>query len=295
MRKSPPKLLGEAIKRQRLVPRDFRPPEFDLDRLIWDSELGIQTWGLEFLGMAPGSGIIRASPALVRAKRDFDEIVLTLPTGLKRLLRGRARRGKTLGERFYYMACDYDEFCKERSALFSIAMVASQKGAALQIPEVRLKTVAEGGKGKWSFEIDSHPLYNEVVNREVEPSYIRECEIQKCRKIFWAGRIEQIGCSPTCQRALRDRRYLDKKNKRTQSDYPHRGPTKHEKMARVRNALNVEGMLTRDEISKRTVLSLDEVSEAIGDLNEQFDQIESQVGAAGERLFYISRSAKKGK
>jgi hypothetical protein len=301
MIKTPPPLLGEAITRQRLVPRDFTLPKFDIDRLLWDPEIGIfgvQTWGLFEMGKPtpPNAAIIWVSPSLWKAKRDFDAIVLSLPKGLKSLLRERARRGKTMGERFYYMACAYDEFCNERNALATIAFAASPEVAVLQIPEVRLKKVADA-KGKSSFELDSHSLYNEVVSSEVEPEYIRECEIQKCRHIFWAGRIDQTGCSPACQRAIRDRRYLDqKKKKKMKERRSRRGrPSKRQRMLRVRNAIDHPRGITRDEISKRSELSLDEVSDTIGDLNKDYDQVKSRNGAAGERLFYLTRSAKKGR
>lgn len=39
----------------------------------------------------------------------------------------------------------------------------------------------------------------------VEAKRIRECEI--CRRIFWAGRIDQPSCSTACAHALRNRRY----------------------------------------------------------------------------------------
>jgi hypothetical protein len=295
MRKVPPKLLGEAIERQQLVPREFKLPEFDVDRLIWDWEVGIvgiPTWGLFNMGLPkpPNSKLAWISPSLRKAKRDFDAIVRKLPEGLKRFLRARAKHGKTLGERFLYMACAYDEFRKERNALGTIALVASHRGSAIEIPGVRLR-VAEDRKGKLSFELDPHPLYHEVVSREAEPAYIRECEIQKCRKIFWAGRIDQKGCSPVCQRAIRDRRHLDKKNKTKQSGHPRRRPTQNEKMARVCNAI-AQGKRTYEEISKQAKLSLDEVSNLLAILIDR--GVVKSRSVAEEREFYMTRSAKKG-
>ena len=43
---------------------------------------------------------------------------------------------------------------------------------------------------------------------DVEASRIRECAI--CRRIFWAGRTTQQGCSTACSHALRNRRYRAK-------------------------------------------------------------------------------------
>jgi hypothetical protein len=291
MIKSPPKLLGEAIKRQRLVPRDFMLPAFDLDRLIWDSELGIPTWGsLDYLELPSSELRLRwVHPAIPKAERDLNAIVRSLPGGLRRHLRRKVGRGKSRDERFYSLAFSYDEFHQERKALNAIAHVAKHVGSTLEIPAVRLSTTKDA-KGRRLLDVLLHPLYSEIIAGEVDLSYVRECEIQKCRTIFWAGRMEQTGCLPSCQRAIRDRRHLGKKNEKKRRHS--RRPTMHEKMTRVRNALTQGRKLTRDEISKQTTLSLNEVSDAIGELNEQYDQVESQVGLAGERLFYLARNAK---
>jgi hypothetical protein len=296
MLKSPPKLLGEAIKRQRLVPRDFILPEFDLDRLIWDSDLEIPVWGsLDYLGPPSELKLRWVHPAIPKAERDLDILVRSLPSGLRRHLRKEARRGESRDERFYSLVDAYDEFHQERRAVIAIAHVAKHVGSALEIPAVRLRTI-EDAKGSRLPDVLMHPLYGEIVSLEVDLSYVRECEIQKCRKIFWAGRKEQTGCSPPCQRAIRDRRHLDKKNKNKKKEsHPRRRPMKHEKMTRVRNALGQGRALTRDEISRQTRLSDNEISKVIGDLNKEYDQVKSRLGAAGERVFYVTRSAKKGK
>jgi hypothetical protein len=65
--------------------------------------------------------------------------------------------------------------------------------------------------------------------------------------------------------------------------------------ARVRTALGQGRGLTRDEISRQTGLSDNETSKAIGDLNKEYDQVKSRLGAAGERVFYLTRSAKEGR
>lgn len=293
MRKSPPKLLGEAVKRQGLVPRDFILPAFDLDRLIWDSELGIPVWGsLDYLGLPSELKLRWVHPAIPKAERELEAIVRSLPGGLRRHLRKEARRGKSRDERFYSMVFAYDEFHQERRALIAVAHVAKHVGSALEIPAVSLRTI-EDAKGSRIADVLMHPLYREIVSLEVDLSYVRECEIQKCKRIFWAGRIEQTGCSPACQRAIRDRRHLDKKNEtKKKESHPRRRPTKHEKMTRVRNAI-AQGKRTYEEISKQAKLSLDEVSNLLAILIDR--GVVKSRSVAEEREFYISRSAKKGK
>ena len=49
----------------------------------------------------------------------------------------------------------------------------------------------------------------------VEAARIRECEV--CKRIFWAGRIDQRGCSLRCNDILRKRRYRARYKQKLQS------------------------------------------------------------------------------
>jgi hypothetical protein len=281
MIKSAPKVLREAIKRQRLVPPDFTLPEFELDRLTYDSELRIPAWGLFAPDRVPGSRVW-ASPVFLRAKRDFDEVMRSLPDGFRRYLRGRARRGRSHGERFGLMASAYDEFCQERKVLRAIVDAASQRDWSVPVPGCHLQVSADK-RGKESFNLIWHPLYNEIVRREVEPTYIRECGNRRCRQIFWAGRIDQFGCSPACQQAIRDRRYADKKKEGSPSSLL----TEQENMSKVRQAIQ-EGLKTQEAIIKATKLSLDGIGAALAQLYDQ-GEVKSRGGK-----FYLTRNAKNG-
>jgi len=270
------RLIGNGFVRP-----DFALPEFEFDRLGFDAEMRIRTWGgLDLTPARPGSKVRGVSPALLSAKRDFDVIMRLLPDGVRRYLRGRARRSKSVGERFWLLAAAYVEFCQERKALHAIVNAARHLNGSVSIPAVGLR-VSEDDKGKRSFELKTHPLYSEVVRREVDPAYIRECENPRCRGIFWAGRTDQTGCSGNCQQAIRDRRYLGKKESRLTV-------TKQEKVARVRQAIK-DGFQTREGISTATKLSFNEISPVLAELYDQ-REVDSRGGE-----FSYHRGTKKGK
>src|SRR6266487_3208737 len=71
------RLIGNGFVRP-----DFALPEFEFDRLGFDAEMRIRTWGgLDLTPARPGSKVRGVSPALLSAKRDFDVIMRLLPDG----------------------------------------------------------------------------------------------------------------------------------------------------------------------------------------------------------------------
>ncbi len=93
---------------------------------------------------------------------------------------------------------------------------------------IRLK---ENPKGIWVFytslsgsteiKIDEQGLITILKDRfaeaveGIEAARIRKCEA--CQRIFWAGRIDQRGCSLRCNDILRKRRYRARYKQRVQS------------------------------------------------------------------------------
>ena len=68
-----------------------------------------------------------------------------------------------------------------------------------------LISVGTGPDGK--FKVTYSPLLAALEGIEI--FRIRECARPTCRKIFWAGRADQKGCSESCAKALRNQRYRE--------------------------------------------------------------------------------------
>jgi hypothetical protein len=65
--------------------------------------------------------------------------------------------------------------------------------------------IIQQGKDEGKLGLLTSPLYEPLLG--VEASRIRECPI--CYKIFWAGRRDQVGCSPQCSKVVRTRRWRE--------------------------------------------------------------------------------------
>jgi len=97
-------------------------------------------------------------------------------------------------------------------------------------------------KGSTIIEINEQGLieiqkdsFTEAVEG-VEAARIRECEA--CSRIFWAGRIDQRGCSLRCNDILRKRRYRARYKQRLQSAKP---PPKEQREAEARRKSTKKG------------------------------------------------------
>lgn len=49
---------------------------------------------------------------------------------------------------------------------------------------------------------------------EVELDRIKRCAFEKCKKIFWAGRLDRPCCSDTCRNAYKQKRHRDRERKK---------------------------------------------------------------------------------
>jgi hypothetical protein len=116
----------------------------------------------------------------------------------------------------------------------------------------------------------------------VQASRVRRCEI--CENYFWAGRKDKKVCSEQCGATLRKRRGRELYRLRQQAE--------DHNLEIVVNAI-AQGRRTYEEISKQSKLSLDDVSNLLAILVDR-EKVKSRP-VAGEREFYMTRSAKKGK
>jgi hypothetical protein len=220
MVKKAPKLLAQAITRQRLVPSGFELSEFELDRVM-DPEMcgGVPLepaestfWFWPAFKIPPGANFASTPKEFVTAKHDFDALIRPLPKAFRHYLRAEARLGKSEVEQFLRSVVAYDNFRKEREALISIVAVARLRKTApasfLQSCGIEIPTALLHVNKLGQFEIEIPLLYRELVHDEVEAEYIRECA--SCGQVFWAARIESTGCSPKCNQAVRDRRWYER-------------------------------------------------------------------------------------
>jgi len=122
-------------------------------------------------------------------------------------------------------------------------------------------------------------FYSEVDG--IEATQLRICGNPRCRTVFWAGRIDQTGCQPTCQRSIRDRRAYQAKSARLKQE-------SLDNRVRVLDALK-HGPKSQSELIKATGFSADKLSELLAALYDQGD-----ANSRGGK-FFLTRSARKGK
>lgn len=84
----------------------------------------------------------------------------------------------------------YRFFSPQMLSLFSLRMVKSDNGA--------MRAVVE----------PLEPL--KLFLEKVDLNRIKRCAYEKCRKIFWAGRIDRPCCSELCRNAYRQKRHRER-------------------------------------------------------------------------------------
>jgi hypothetical protein len=283
VKKQPPTLLGNAIERQQLIPRDFVLPEFDLNRLDWDYEMGMPIYDNPYsLGWnKSNANIFRLHPQVLNAESDLQAIIGSLPARLRQYLRKQSR-AKTRGERFYSLADVYVAYCEERRALLTILFASKNEGSALEIPSVRILVKTEHGKRL--AVLRPQPLYTEIVNEEVDLSYVRECANPKCRLIFWAVRCDQTGHKKGCGQAIRDKR-RPKKGRATQTldSFANTGIVE-----RFRSALLTSAELTKAELMEQAELTANQFEYCFEELNKEHNLVKLTRNVRGETVFRLS-------
>jgi len=305
-----PDFLTEAFERLKLVSPDIELSPLD------EARSHLQDW---LLSQRPPKRKTKAQRARIAARRvqaivegkEFDsapaevleakeiaESVLgALPRGFRDYLWSKAQ-GAPQAYRLLGVITEYENFRWLRQTLKWIARTAHQLSSIPpgQAPRFRLEeatvsvpaAMSIGADGRLISEL--HPFYKGLD--EIEATRIRECQKPRCKQLFWAGRIDQVGCSPACSQAIRDHRYyiaIGKQRRRSR-----KVPTAAVKAAKLRQALAGGRALTREQISRRTKLSLAEVSNAIGEMNKDEDQVKSKTNRNGEWAFYLVDDAKKG-
>lgn len=99
----------------------------------------------------------------------------------------------------------YDAYRSGRANL--LALVAHLKTSPVkEMPLTNPTYLKVNEQGLIDFE--PAPDYFIGSVKGVEAARIRECQV--CRMIFWAGRLDQKGCTNKCTRALRSRRWREK-------------------------------------------------------------------------------------
>lgn len=69
--------------------------------------------------------------------------------------------------------------------------------------------VIQDGQDSGKIALHQPTLYESLLS--VEANRIRECPV--CYKIFWAGRKDQVGCTPQCAKVIRTRRWRENATK----------------------------------------------------------------------------------
>ncbi len=116
------------------------------------------------------------------------------------------------GEDTYFEALDRYTFIREsriklRAIVQHTQYLHSSWEKKLRLPKLETQGTMKINKDG-TISIENDPFAEAVEG--VDATRIRECP--KCRRLFWAGRNTQLGCSTQCSTALRNRN-LRKRNK----------------------------------------------------------------------------------
>jgi ribosomal protein S25 len=164
------------------------------------------------------------------------------------------------------------------------AVTAKRRDAPTSVVRLYSRSAIKFFPNEETFTIVSDPFTQAL--EELDPpsdiTRIRECEV--CKLIFWAGRIDQVCCSPYCNHLRHSRRTHRKVAAKI---------SKHERLEKIRKALARGRPVTTEQLCQLTKLTPDVVSDLVAEL---LDKGEIKSRKKNEtREFYSTHRTRKGK
>ena len=135
--------------------------------------------------------------------RAWDDVIAVLPPYAQRYV--RLNRDRLLQRD---LDASFERYELIRGALNVLREIARNKdttGIRLN-DSAGLITLRVNEKGEIEFELS--PVFEALQG--VEAARIRECQKRNCRRIFWAGRLDQPCCSTKCANARRVQNWRDR-------------------------------------------------------------------------------------
>lgn len=293
-----PEFLASALDQLRLVPADFSLPSLGAARIQLQDWYNAQRPGPQATKRERAASLHRrlvrpfdsAPLDVMKEKSVAESVFATLPDNFRRYLHSKAKSPSD-ELNLVLMVIAYEDFRWLRETLKQIARIDLElsnldpaEGLRFRINETIAAVTWIGLDAEGRLDPYLHPFWSGL--RGIQAARIRECGKPKCKQLFWAGRIDQVGCSPQCSQAIRDRKYSEASGKRKQR------LSELEKMARVREALK-QGSATRARLSKVTEISIGQIGDLLAYLTDDGEVKSRTVG--DDREFYLKSSAKKGK